>query len=690
MTRRIAFIVAAAATGATGAAAQDVDGEIVLTLPEIVVEADNRIETPLDESTRSVTVVTEEELEVQRNLTRNVGDILATTTPGFSPSNEAQSDFGQTLRGRTFLTLVDGVPQSTPLRDGRRALNSVDPDSIERIEVVRGGTAAYGFGATGGLINIITKRPEDGTFNVKARTGIELSLTNPVGDSLTYEGSGEVSGRVGAVDYLAGGSYISRGAFFDADGLRIPADSTGIQGGLADSDSINVFGKLGYNFDEDRQRVQIGAFYYDFEQDSDFAAISNDGVPALDIRTPAAFGNFNPVDPSTENFNATLEYSHSDFFGSTVKAQGYYTDNDVVFGKFPGFSQTRIESEKIGGRVTVNTPVPLKVLPFDITWGIDILHDETEQTATDGPTTSPLAEQFAIAGFAQFDVPILTYGKISAGVRHEAINVDVSDFTNDVGVDVGGGELTYSETLFNVTGTVFVTEEIDIYGGFSQGFTVADIVRSITDGTFANASEAESEAQRTNNFELGIRYGDGRFDGSVVGFLSKSDNGTTFQVDTLDIAKQPERIFGVEASGAVQVREDLRIGGTITWLRGRVDTDDDGDFDEDLPSTRIPPLKITGFADYSPVPWASTRLQVTHVGTREPDSTAFGGTADIDSYTVVDFFATADVGPGAVEFGIQNLLNNDYTPLINQAFDLAFANARGPGITASLAYKVSF
>ncbi|MEL7139987.1 MAG: TonB-dependent receptor plug domain-containing protein, partial [Pseudomonadota bacterium] len=104
MTRRITFIVAAAATGATGAAAQDEDGEIVLTLPEIVVEADNRIETPLDESTRSVTVVTEEELEVQRNLTRNVGDILATTTPGFSPSNEAQSDFGQTLRGRTFLT----------------------------------------------------------------------------------------------------------------------------------------------------------------------------------------------------------------------------------------------------------------------------------------------------------------------------------------------------------------------------------------------------------------------------------------------------------------------------------------------------------------------------------------------------------------------------------------------------------
>ncbi|MEO0992215.1 MAG: TonB-dependent receptor [Pseudomonadota bacterium] len=688
MANRLVFVIAVAGTGVYPAFAEGNDERA--TLPEILVEADNRVETPLDETTRSVTVVSEEELEVQRSLTRNIGDILATTTPGFSPSNEAQTDFGQTLRGRTFLTLVDGVPQSTPLRDGRRSLNSLDPDSIERIEVIRGGTAAYGFGATGGLVNIITKRPEEGTVNARARAGIAFSLAEPVGDSLTYEGSGEVSGRFGAVDYVAGGSYVSRGAFFDADGLRIPADTTGAQGGLADSDSYNLFAKLGLNFDEDRQRIQLGAFYYDFAQDSDFAQVSFAGDPARDIRTPATFGNFNPVDPGTENFNGTAEYTHSDLFGSSVKAQAYYTDLDVVFGKFPGFAQTRIESEKLGGRITVNTPVPLEVLPFEITWGIDVLSDETRQTATDGPTTSPVAEQFAIAGFAQLDVPILSYGKISAGIRHEAINVDVSDFTNDVGNFVQGGELKYGETLFNVTGTVFVTDEIDVYGGFSQGFTVADIVRSITDGTFAAATESESEAQRTDNFELGVRYDDGRFSGSVVGFFSKSDNGTTFQVDTIDIAKQPERIWGVEASGSAQVLDDLRLGATFTWLRGRVDTNDDGDFNEDLPSTRIPPIKITAFADYTPVSWATTRLQVTHVGTREPNSTAFGGTSDINSYTIVDAYASLNIGPGALEIGIQNLLNNDYTPLINQAYDLSFANGRGPGITGSLAYRVEF
>ncbi|MEM8818196.1 MAG: TonB-dependent receptor [Pseudomonadota bacterium] len=689
MTAWRVLAITAGGVLATDAWAQTTDDD-VLALPEIVVEADNRIETPLDETTRSVTVVTREEIDVQRNLTRSVGDLLAFTTPGFSPTNEAQSDFGLTLRGRTFLTLIDGVPQSTPLRDGRRSLNAIDSESIERVEVIRGGTAAYGFGATGGLVNIVTKRPEDGSFNVNARAGIGVSLSRFVGDSITYETSADVSGRFDAVDYLIGGSFISRGASFDADGNRIPADPAVIQGGLDDNDSINIYGKLGFNFDEDRQRIQIGGIYFDQEQDTEWGGISFAGNPALDIPTPAVFGNFSPVPPQTENTNLTFEYAHEDFFGSSIKAQAYYTDLDVVFGKFPGFVQTRIESEKIGGRITVNTPVPLEILPFNVTWGIDILTDETQQTATDGPTTSPVADQFAIAGFAQVDVPIGSWGKLTGGIRHEDIEVDVTDFTNMDGNDVRGGTLNFSETLFNLTGTVFITDEIDIYGGFSQGFTVADIVRSITDGTFADATDAESEAQRTNNFELGIRYADSRFEGSVVGFLSRSDNGTTFTEGTIRIAKQPERIFGVEFAGRAQILENLSLGGTVTFLEGRADTNDDGEFDADLPSTRIPPLKVTGYTDYQPFDWWSARLQVTHVGSREPDNRLFGGSAPISSYTVVDFFSSFAVGPGTVEVGIQNLLNNEYSTAFSQGGGTPFGFARAPGTTASLAYSITF
>lgn len=150
--------------------------------------------------------------------------ILSKTVPGFSQSTEANTDFGQTLRGRTFLTLIDGVPTSTPLRDGRRSLNTIDPESIEQIEVVRGGTALYGFGATGGLVNIITRRPEDGAMNVNANAGVKFSTTHP-DDSFDQNVSLGASGRDGRFDYLLQGAFVNRGGRFDASGTRTARSS---------------------------------------------------------------------------------------------------------------------------------------------------------------------------------------------------------------------------------------------------------------------------------------------------------------------------------------------------------------------------------------------------------------------------------------------------------------------------------
>ncbi|MCP1573462.1 outer membrane cobalamin receptor [Herbaspirillum rubrisubalbicans] len=75
-------------------------------------------------------------------------------------------DFPLDLRGfgtngdQNMVVLVDGVrisenELSTPL------LSSIPIESIERIEIVRGGSSVlYGSGATGGTIQIITRRPQ--------------------------------------------------------------------------------------------------------------------------------------------------------------------------------------------------------------------------------------------------------------------------------------------------------------------------------------------------------------------------------------------------------------------------------------------------------------------------------------------------------------------------------------------------
>jgi iron complex outermembrane receptor protein len=54
--------------------------------------------------------------------------------------------------------MIDGIPQSSPLRNNDREIRSIDPSVLERIEVVKGATSIYGNGAEGGIINYITQK----------------------------------------------------------------------------------------------------------------------------------------------------------------------------------------------------------------------------------------------------------------------------------------------------------------------------------------------------------------------------------------------------------------------------------------------------------------------------------------------------------------------------------------------------
>jgi len=659
-----------------------------LELAPITVESALRTETPVDELTRSVTVVTNEQVQTQKRIDRSIGELMANQVPGFSPSTEANTNFAQTLRGRTFLTLIDGVPQTMPLRDGRRALNSIDSEAIEQVEVVRGGTALYGFGAQGGLVNIVTKRPDDGALHVNASAGTGFSATQPGG---SYDGTGNlgVSGRTGRFDYLANGTFVSRGGRLDADGDRIPPNPLGGQGGFADTDTWNFMGKAGFQIDEN-QRAQLSGLYYDLEQDTEFAGISFAGDPDTGEKTPAVRGD-SPVDPATENQNVNLEYEHDDIWGSSVSAQVYYANLDVVFGKFPGFQQSRIDSEKVGGRLTVESPIPFEPLPFTVTWGVDALSDTTAQEGLGEGISlaAPELDQMAYAGFVQVEVPLADLALLSGGVRHEAIDVDAPDFVQTSGNLVEGGTIEFDETVFNASGTVFLTDWLDVYGGFSQSFNITELGRVLRTLPFARAEQAEAEAETVDNYELGLKIYRDRWDASIVGFFNESDGGVTFD-QNLDIVKAPEEIWGVEVAVNVQAMENLRLGGTFSWIEGQVDLDDDGDFEEDLPTTRIPPVKLTAYAEYSPFRWWRARLQTLYSADRDVDSTQFGGTSDIEDYIVFDLYNAFDVGPGELQFGVENLFNNEYTPVINQAFDASFAFARAPGTRITAAYQIEF
>ena len=353
---------------------------LILTItPEAVETTDESIEeinvvvtatrTAEDESDvdRSVTVIDKDEIEEQTNLTRDLGDILGREVPGLAPGNQSLSEFGQTLRGRNQLVLIDGIPQSSS-RNAFRNLRTIDPSVVERIEIVRGPTALYGDGATGGIINIITQTGE-GEPSFPLEVGFGGSLSNIDTDSFTGIAQAGVSAKQNNLDYRFNVAYDRIGAFFDGKGDRIPPDLQSSQGSLAETDNINLFGKVGYELGE--HRLELTANYYDSEQDTDF--LTDPSVNEFEPGTQKALtrdGLELEDQQEIENTFVNLDYDHpSLFLNSKVHAQIYYRDYLTRFFPFNGgdfgiltpegfgILQSRSESEKYGGRLEIDTPI---------------------------------------------------------------------------------------------------------------------------------------------------------------------------------------------------------------------------------------------------------------------------------------------------------------------------------------------
>jgi outer membrane cobalamin receptor len=148
-------------------AAAETPAETV-SLPPVVVSA-GRVEQRLADVPTHATVLTREDIE--RSAAQTVDDLLR-EIPGFSLFRRSSSVVanpttqGVSLRGigpsgvsRT-LVLLDGVPVNDPF-GGWVYWSKVPLESIERIEVVRGGgSALYGNYALGGVINIVTRKPQ--------------------------------------------------------------------------------------------------------------------------------------------------------------------------------------------------------------------------------------------------------------------------------------------------------------------------------------------------------------------------------------------------------------------------------------------------------------------------------------------------------------------------------------------------
>ncbi len=259
----------AAARDSAGAQPVDATDEQV---PEDIVVTGARTKLPITALPLTVDIVGGKELTDQVAISGSVIDAVAARLPAFSPTREKLSGSGETLRGRSPLYAINGVPQSTPIRDGSRDGFTIDPFFIDRVEVIYGSNALQGIGATGGVVNQVTVgAPAHGRHQrANADPGNRPGRASTARRSAARWPGWPAIDR-GAFDVTGGAAFERRGVFLDGDGRRIGIDGT--QGDIQDSDSWSLFGRLGYQLRRP-PRLELIANRFELEGRGHYVAVA--------------------------------------------------------------------------------------------------------------------------------------------------------------------------------------------------------------------------------------------------------------------------------------------------------------------------------------------------------------------------------------------------------------------------------
>ncbi|NML39172.1 TonB-dependent receptor [Chitinophaga sp. G-6-1-13] len=618
-------------------------------LKGIIVTA-SRIAESVNEVPSSVTLISRKEVEKQAQINNNLPYILMQKVPGISPSEEGQNNFIGKLRGRNFLVLIDGIPQSTPLRNGGRDLRTIDVSAIDHIEVINGASSMYGNGGAGGIINYITIRPEKNVpFSSSTYFNNSLNLVKP-DETYGYNISQVFKGRTGGFDYVLQGKMAHSGVVRSSDGVVVSPFY-----GLGETRTYNALVKLGYDFSTNH-RIEVMGNYFNSIQDSKYIGTKgNFGIsPAIGVR-----GDTNILGGTP--YNKTINVKYTGTFGKTeANVVAYFNDINSVFEAY-----NQIYSDHWGARFNMSTPV---ILPgnnhLQLIYGIDFLKDHTVQKDMADKLVTPDMNMNSIAPYLQSKFVLAQNWILKAGVRYENLLFKVSDFTKGNQL-VPGATNTYDALVFNAGLRYNKCSYIQPFASFSQGFSIGDVGLVLRNGVSLNAINLAPV--KVNNFELGVNGDVQRFRYEVTGYYNTSKKGTTFKEITpgnFDLTQLPQRIYGVEAVLGFKATDWLSVGSILSYMDGKEDTKNDGSYDGKMDNSIISPIKVGGNVNFKFTRQWDFSVQMTNIGGRNvfPKEVWNYGKYPISGYTLFDMYTSYKLRHVTFTFAINNLFNANYYP----------------------------
>lgn len=671
----------------------------------------------------TIDVIGKEALDQQVAISGSVTDAVATLTPSFSPTRQKLSGAGETLRGRAPLYAINGIPQSTPMRDGSRDGFTIDGFFIDRVEVIFGSNALQGIGGTGGIVNQVTvgAPTQEG---VTGRALLQATADNEFSDAgMGGKAAGLVQYKAGRFDASVGAAYELRGLFRDGEGR--PAGINLTQGETMDSKALSFFGRFGYAV-TDTMRLDLIASRFELEGDGDYAPVAGDKIGGLPTSAEPGVPPGVPATNRTES--VALSLTDTDLGGGNFVSQIFWNRSRDTFGGEPNpiasfqdpaiapvgtlFDQSQNRSRKIGGKLSYERAVP-GFEALTLIAGFDALWDTTEQRliATDRAWVPP-SDFRSFAPFGQANLKLADgLVRLAGGARYENVKIKIADYhtlaanTYDGsdeatfgGVDVAGGSPSFDDVLLNGGVIVEPAPGIRAYASYAEGYTVPDIGR-ITRAVKVAGVDIDNYLDIapivSNNREIGVEVKRGPLNASATYFWSTSTKGQLLIArpdGIFDVVRQRVEIEGLEVNLAVKLPIDgLTVSAGYAHIDGRFDADQDGAVDTDLDGANISPDRLNLAAAYANGP-VSARVQTQFYLSRSFRGPGRDPRNDFEGYTLTDAFVRYQTSLGGISLAVQNLFDEQY---ISYASDTQrptdnFFNFAGRGRTFTLGWDYRF
>lgn len=586
----------------------------------VVVTADRNAQT-LDKAAPNVSVIGRKTLN--QASAQNLDDIVMYEFGVSVPSdNNRRGHAGINIRGidgNRILMMVDGVriPESYAGGGSNGAISGrdmVESDTLKQVDIVKGPySALYGSDALGGVVNMVTLSPSD---------FVDAGKRGYFGLKHSYRGRDRSHGVTATV----------AGFHENAEGLLMLTRRQGHETENMGSDTSYSTARTATNPQKNNAynilaKGNIGNERHRLETLYEQYYHANDTVLANGLGSQSR----GPVTIATSESNARdrirrqrIEAGYR-YTGEgrlkeanlTAYQQKLRTEDDAVDA-----SITRMGTRQLGNSTrysdygfnqTIRGLNGRSVWEFDgavkqtVVAGAEYKHTETARprdSLTVDNLTGAVSKVYAGSTYPNKTFPdskrktfsvyaqdSLTFGNgivLTPALRYEKDKLNTSTDQAYLNANPSGTATRFSDSAFtpSLRLSVPMGEQFTSFATYSQGFRTppfdsATMAFANTTYGYAVIPNANLKSERSNSFELGMKFKNERTRAQVTAFYNRYRNFIDrTEVGTASIGGRPiiqyqyqnldhVKIYGAEASAAYKFLPGWQVSGSIAWMRGK-------------------------------------------------------------------------------------------------------------------------